>query len=79
MLVITSYSIHYTKLYDLRPVRTVSFALDYGAWRLDAFGYHLTSLLVHLAAVTGVFALALRWTGHLAGAALGAGLFALHP
>ncbi len=62
-----------------RPLRTLSYALDYGGWRLNPVGYHLSSLLAHLVAVTGVFALALRWTRHLTGALLGAAVFALHP
>jgi len=62
-----------------RPVMTFSLALDYALWKLNPFGYHLTSLLLHLLCVTGVAYLAQRLSrspgvGFLAGA-----LFALLP
>lgn len=31
-----------------RPVVTVSYFLDYSLWKLNPFGYHLTSLILHL-------------------------------
>ncbi|MDD5292657.1 MAG: tetratricopeptide repeat protein [Candidatus Omnitrophica bacterium] len=30
-----------------RPVATLSYMLDYSSWKLNAFGYHLTNLLLH--------------------------------
>ncbi|MBN2381785.1 tetratricopeptide repeat protein [bacterium] len=30
-----------------RPVRTLSFALDYAMWRLDTKGYHLVNIIIH--------------------------------
>ncbi|MFP4445106.1 MAG: tetratricopeptide repeat protein [Desulfosudaceae bacterium] len=38
-----------------RPVRTISFALDYKIWGLDPFGFHLTNLLLHTANVCMVY------------------------
>ena len=62
-----------------RPLRTVSYAADHAAWRLNPTGYHLTSLLLQLVAACGVFALAARWTGDAHAALVGAALFAWHP
>lgn len=62
-----------------RPLRTLSYGCDFGAWRLNAYGYRLTSLFVHFAAIAAVFALAFRWTRHVGGSLLGAAVFALHP
>ncbi len=30
-----------------RPLRTLSFAIDYALWGLNPFGYHLTNLILH--------------------------------
>ncbi|MCI0341176.1 MAG: hypothetical protein L0216_08475 [Planctomycetales bacterium] len=62
-----------------RPLRTVSYAADHAAWRLDPFGYHLTSLLLHLASVCAVFALARRLTGSHAAAVVAGAFLGLHP
>ncbi len=71
------------------PFRTLSFALDYAAWGLDPTGFHLTNLVLHTANVVLLFWLIRRLqrpgraaaggTWAVASAALGAGLFALHP
>src|SRR5882724_5915939 len=41
----------FTTLYHghYRPLTWVSFGLDYSLWGMDPFGYHLTSLLIHVA------------------------------
>lgn len=62
-----------------RPARTVSYGLDYAAWRLNPVGFHLSSLGLHLVALAGVFFLARRCSGSGLGAVLGAAVFALHP
>jgi tetratricopeptide (TPR) repeat protein len=31
-----------------RPLQLVSYAIDYHVWKLNPFGYHLTSLLLHI-------------------------------
>lgn len=71
------------------PLAWLSYAIDYSAWRLQPFGYHLTNLLLHAANTVIFYGLAgvllcrvfpredratLR-----AGAALAALAFALHP
>ncbi len=42
-----------------RPLRTLSFALDYRLWGLRTIGYHLTSLLVHVVNVWLIWQLSL--------------------
>ncbi len=38
-----------------RPLRTLSFALDYHFWQLNPYGYHLTNLLLHIGNVLLVY------------------------
>ncbi len=40
-----------------RPLQVASYVLDYSFWKLDPFGYHLTSVLLHLAVALALFAL----------------------
>jgi tetratricopeptide (TPR) repeat protein len=40
-----------------RPVVNISYALDYAVWGLNPFGYHLTSVLLHMANVVLLFVL----------------------
>jgi tetratricopeptide (TPR) repeat protein len=74
------------------PVRTLTFALDYQLWELNAGGFKLTNGLIHLANVVLVFWLVLRLFTHPAApfpsssprndvrvAAFSAGIFAVHP
>ncbi len=61
------------------PLRVLSYAVDYHFWGLNAFGYHLTNLVLHTANVLLVYAV-LRWIvrrGLMAW--LGAACFAVHP
>src|SRR5207302_4658068 len=62
-----------------RPFASLTFGLDYVIWGLNALGYHLTNLALHLAAVLTVWSLfrllGLRWWSSLAGASV----FAFHP
>ncbi len=61
------------------PFTLLSYALDYQFFRYDAFGYHLTNLLLHLANVSLVYGLIAFLTGESL-AALGAALlFGIHP
>jgi protein O-mannosyl-transferase len=68
-----------------RPATELSFALDYAAGGLEPWRFHLTSLVIHLAAVLLAFAfgralLSLAGVERADGVALAAaGLFALHP
>jgi len=62
-----------------RPIRDLSYTLDYQLWMLRSFGYHLTNLLLHALNCLLLYFLARRLTkSDLAGFAAGA-LFAVHP
>ncbi len=66
------------------PIAILSLAIDYKLWETNAFGFHLTSLLLHLANTALVFILFLRLSGHNAPgqkaiAFFGALLFGIHP
>ncbi|MFH0909871.1 MAG: tetratricopeptide repeat protein [bacterium] len=61
-----------------RPVVILSYFFDRALWGLNPFGYHLTNLILHLAAVLALFSLLtlLRSTAPPFAVAL---LFGLHP
>ncbi|MBI4608450.1 MAG: tetratricopeptide repeat protein [Candidatus Rokubacteria bacterium] len=71
------------------PLTWMTFGLDYLAWGMNPLGYHLTSLLLHMANAVVFYYLALRLLGlAMAGGAelalhVGAGIaalfFAIHP
>lgn len=61
------------------PVVLLSFALDYRVWFLQPFGYHLTSLLLHVLNVALAYAVARRLLGSRTGALVAALVFAVHP
>jgi protein-S-isoprenylcysteine O-methyltransferase Ste14 len=56
---------------EYMPVTWTSYALDRALWDLDAGGYHLTSLGLHVAATLAVYALAWRLLGLARGRRLG--------
>ncbi len=62
-----------------RPIRDISYAIDYALWGERAFGFHLTNLVIHAANVLLVFALIRRFTESLVTATLAALIFAVHP
>jgi tetratricopeptide (TPR) repeat protein len=62
-----------------RPLRTLSFAVDHALFGDGPFGFHVVSLLWHLAAVLLAWLLARRLLGDPWLAALAAAVFALHP
>ena len=62
-----------------RPVVTLSYFLDYSLWKLNPFGYHLTSLILHMINALLVYFLANLLIKNRQAALLGALLFALHP
>ncbi len=63
----------------LRPLRYVTFALDFTIWGQDPFGYHLTNALLHGLVAFLVWRLLARLTGNGALALGGALLFVVHP
>lgn len=46
--------------YFWQPLTMISYALDYAVWRLNPFGYHLTSVIFHAANTFLVFVLTIR-------------------
>jgi len=62
-----------------RPLTNLTYFVDYSLWGENPFGYHLTNLLLHLAATGALFLLVLA-LARSRGAALAAGaIFAIHP
>src|SRR5262245_37159586 len=62
-----------------RPLTLMSYVLDYSVWKLTPAGYHVTNLLLHVAAIGGFFML-LRQLGLTQQAAgITAGVFASMP
>jgi Tfp pilus assembly protein PilF len=61
------------------PLTWLSFMLDYQLYGLNAGGYHLTNLILHIMSVLLLFWLFNRMTGALWPSAFVAAFFALHP
>jgi tetratricopeptide (TPR) repeat protein len=66
-------------LSSYRPIRDISYAVDFALWGEQPFGYHLSSILIHAVNVLLVFSLILRLTKDLVSATLTAFIFAVHP
>lgn len=62
-----------------RPLITLSYRLDRALWGMNPAGYHLTNLLLHLAATLLVYAVARRTLRQTAAAWTAAVLFAVLP
>ncbi len=62
-----------------RPVRSLSYALDYQLFQMNPWGYRLSNLLYHLITCLLVYRVALALTAHRGRALLAALLFSLHP
>ena len=62
-----------------RPLFNVALIVNYQLFKFQPFGWHLISILFHLAAVMLVYALARRWGLSLEVAAAAALLFGVHP
>ena len=69
-----------TKYYGLwHPLIWISFMFDYQLHGLNAGGYHLTNLILHIMSALMLFWLFNRMTGAIWRSAFVAALFALHP
>ena len=69
-----------TKNADLwNPLIWLSFMFDYQLYSLNAGGYHLTNLILHILSALLLFWLFDRMTGEIWKSAFVAALFALHP
>jgi Flp pilus assembly protein TadD len=62
-----------------RPLRTLSFNLDYSLFGPDPRFFHLVNILYHAVNTTLVYYVARRLLGHVAPAFIAALLFAVHP
>jgi len=62
-----------------RPLRVLSYALDFRAWGRNPFRFHLTNLAFHVANTILLFGLVFLVFGDYLAAALVALLFAVHP
>jgi hypothetical protein len=62
-----------------RPVTALSYALDRTLWGVGPFGFHLTSVLLHMVNVALLFRLALVITRRARFAFSVAAIFAVHP
>lgn len=62
-----------------RPIRNLSYLIDYKIWGLNPAGFHLTNLLIHVLTVLALWGLARRWSGSAEGAWFAAAWFAIHP
>jgi protein O-mannosyl-transferase len=62
-----------------RPLRTLSYAIDWQLYSGKPSGFHLTSLLIHILCAVLFYFLLLTWLGRFDLAFLGALLFAVHP
>jgi protein O-mannosyl-transferase len=69
-----------TKYFGLwNPLVWISFMLDYQLYGLNAGGYHLTNLLLHILSTLLLFWLFNRMTGAIWRSAFVAAFFAIHP
>lgn len=65
--------------YFYRPMQNISYAIDYALYGLNPFGFHLTNILLHLAASLAVFRIFLLFSSNEWEALLAGGLFMIHP
>ncbi len=72
-----AFSTRYADLWN--PLVWLSFMLDYQLHGLNAGGYHLTNLILHVMSTLFLFWLFNRMTGSIWRSAFVAALFALHP
>jgi hypothetical protein len=61
------------------PITWISLMFDYELFGLNAGGYHVTNLILHILSTLLLFLLFCRMTGEIWKSAFVAGLFALHP
>jgi tetratricopeptide (TPR) repeat protein len=74
---IVNSSFTYTVYY--RPLQILSYAVDNRIWGMEAFGFHLSNMLLHFLNAVLVFLFALKVTGHRASSALASILFTVNP
>ncbi|OGW75078.1 MAG: hypothetical protein A2Z72_03545 [Omnitrophica bacterium RBG_13_46_9] len=68
-----------TKIKYYRPVVALSFVVDYFLWGLEAFGYHLTNISIHICNAVLIFFLACVLSGDRRIGVIASFLFLVHP
>ena len=68
-----------TLIESYRPMRNVSYGIDFLVWGLKPFGFHLTNVLIHAANTVLVFLLIRRFSAKLSTAVVAGLIFAVHP
>ena len=66
-------------IHSYRPLRMISYAIDYHFWALNPVGYHITNILLHIFCCYWVYAITLRLTRDSRASFYTAILFAVHP
>jgi len=62
-----------------RPLRDITYALDFALWGEGPFGFHLTNMMLHAANTVLVFVLVRKLANDLLSAVLAALIFTVHP
>ncbi len=68
---------NYSNFY--RPVQMLTYMADYSAWHLNAFGYHLTSVILHILVALVLYWLIQMLFADRALSLLASALFLVHP
>ncbi|MBD3296897.1 MAG: tetratricopeptide repeat protein [Candidatus Omnitrophica bacterium] len=74
---IVNSSFTYTVYY--RPLQILSYAVDSRIWGMEAYGFHLSNMMLHFLNAVLVFLFALKISGHRASSALASILFTVNP
>ncbi|HPM42598.1 MAG TPA: tetratricopeptide repeat protein [Candidatus Omnitrophota bacterium] len=62
-----------------RPIQMITYMIDYSLWGKDPFGFHLTSILLHIAVALALYGLLNIFFGDRRVSFFAALLFAVHP
>lgn len=62
-----------------RPLQMISYTIDYSLWKLNVFGYHLTSTLLHVLAALALYWLTNKIFSNRGISFIAAVLFVIHP
>jgi tetratricopeptide (TPR) repeat protein len=69
----------YSQLSLYRPMRWVTYAVEYYIWELNPLGYHITNLVIHVLCTCLLYYLALILLGSRSAALIAGLFFAAHP
>ena len=74
-----TWALNTTSVYNWHPLTWISCMTDFSVYGLNARGFHLTNLLLHMASVLLLFLVLRRMTGSVWRSGFVAALFAVHP